>query len=211
MFNLNFDLTPFYDVSRGDNILAGLVRRLRGLKSLLTATPFEALIDSVIEQQISLTAAHVLQRKLIKSLGDKLTIEGEHYYIYPSAAKLAETFVDQLRQMGLSRNKAEYIRQISGLVCNGQLDLEKFRNYSDVQAAERELVEVKGIGIWTAEMTLVRGLGKLEALPADDIGLRRAISLYYRRGDRVSSQEVRQIAEKMGGLEGTGRLLSDYG
>jgi DNA-3-methyladenine glycosylase II len=62
--------------------------------------------------------------------------------------------------------------------------------------------KIRGIGVWTAELTQIRGFGKLEALPADDLGVRRAISHYYYRDRRISSEEARQIAVKWGEWKG---------
>ncbi len=202
LLNLKLDLKPFYSVAEKDKVMSGMVKRLRGLKSPLTATPFEALVDSIIEQQISLTVAHGLQTKVIKSFGDPLSLNGESYYAYPTPANLSSVSIEEFRECGLSLRKAAYIREISTLVSQGKLDLEKYKNYDDLQATIRELDEIRGIGVWTAEMTLVRGMGRLDALPADDIGLRRIVSHYYFGDRKISSDEARSAAMKWGRWKG---------
>ncbi len=202
IFSLPLDLEPFYSVARQDPVLAVLVRRLRGLKSPVTTTPFEALVDSIIEQQISLNVAYRLENNLIRMAGEHLAINGQDYYAYPTPDKLASMTIEELRQPGLTLRKAEYLKGISGLVARGELDLEKFKNYADIRRAIQELDAVRGIGVWTAEMTLVRGMGRLEALPADDIGLRRIIAHYYFEDHRISAIEARQTAERWGVWKG---------
>jgi DNA-3-methyladenine glycosylase II len=65
-----------------------------------------------------------------------------------------------------------------------------------------ELTKIRGIGVWTAELALLRGLGRLDAIPADDIGLQRVISQYYRDNEKISAEEVRKIASSWGKWKG---------
>jgi DNA-3-methyladenine glycosylase II len=202
LFNLDFDLKPFYEYVKDDTVMAHLIRNLRGLKSPSTPTVFEALIDSIVEQQISLSVANMMERGLIKSFGEALTLDNEVYYAFPTPQELASVSIQKLRGCGLSQRKAEYIRDASRMVADGELDLEKLKDYEDANDIIRELDDVRGIGVWTAEMTLVRGMQRAEAFPADDVGLRRVISQYYRGGSGISSEEARKIAEKWGKWKG---------
>ncbi len=202
LFNLNFDLNPFYEEVKNDNIMAELTRKMRGLKSPTTPTVFEALVDSIVEQQISLNVADSMKRKLIKTFGDTLNLNGEVYYTFPTPSKLASVSSEQIRQCGLNLKKIEYIKEISKLIANGKLKLEKFKEYENTEEIIKELDEIRGIGVWTAEMTMVRGIQKLEAMPADDLGLRRIISHYYCKETRIASEEARKIAENWGKWKG---------
>ncbi|HWQ20953.1 MAG TPA: hypothetical protein VN455_14325 [Methanotrichaceae archaeon] len=125
LFSLNLDLTPFYEHVRDDGVMSLLTSRLRGLKSPSTSTVFEALIDSIIEQQISLKAAWSLERRLIRAFGDVLKLGQDVYYAYPTPDRLARAAPEELRGCGLSTRKAEYVQNVSALVRDG-LDLEKF-------------------------------------------------------------------------------------
>jgi DNA-3-methyladenine glycosylase II len=202
LFNLTFDLTPFYKEVKKDRIMACLTQRLRGLKSPTTQTAFEALIDSIVEQQISLKVANSIENRLIKRFGDALKLENEVYYVYPTPQRLASASVEVLRQCGLSFRKAEYIKSASTLIIEGKLDLEKLKSYDSADEIMRELDNVKGVGVWTAELTMLRGMQKLEALPAEDLGLRRVISHYYCGGTRITSVQARQIAQGWGKCKG---------
>jgi DNA-3-methyladenine glycosylase II len=200
--NLDLDLKPFYRKVKKDKTLSGLILMLKGLKGPTTPTVFEALIDSIVEQQISLKVANSMEGKLIKTFGDFLRLDGEIYYAFPLPGKLASASAEQLRKCGLSLKKAEYVRDISRLIADDELDLEELKRCEDVNAIIKRLDRIRGIGIWTAEMTVVRGMQKFEALPADDLGLRRVISHYYREDKPISAEEMRQIARKWGKWKG---------
>jgi DNA-3-methyladenine glycosylase II len=119
LFSLNFDLTPFYEETKADNTISSITQRLWGLKSPTTHTAFEALIDSIVEQQISLKVANSIENKLTKWFGDALSIDGEVYCVHPTPQKLASVGFDEIRQCGLSQRKAEYIQGISKRVAYG--------------------------------------------------------------------------------------------
>ncbi len=202
LFSLNFDLAPFYEDIKTDDTMARITRKLWGLKNPTTQTAFEALIDSIIEQQISLKVANSIESKLTKRFGDALSLDGEVYYVHPTPQKLASADIDAIRQCGLSQRKAEYIQGISKLIADGELDLEKLENWDSAEEIIRELDKVRGVGVWTAELTMLRGMRKLEALPADDLGLRRTIARYYCSGKMINSAQARQIALNWGKWKG---------
>jgi DNA-3-methyladenine glycosylase II len=201
LFDLDYDLKPFYEHVKSDEVLARLTRELRGLRGPATATVFEALFDSIIEQQISLNVAHGLERNVIKRFGEMLRLDSEVYYAYPTPENLACATVEELQKCGLSRRKAEYIQNVSKLITEEKLDLEELKHCEDTDAVINALDGIRGIGVWTAELTMVRGMRK-NALPADDLGLRRVIAHYYCRDKRISSDEARAIAQKWGNWKG---------
>jgi DNA-3-methyladenine glycosylase II len=202
LFHLDLDLKPFYETVKNDKTMADVTPRLWGLKSPTTPTVFEALVDSIVEQQISLKVANSLEARIIKKFGDALDLDGDVYYVYPTPQSLAAVTIDELRGCGLSFRKAEYIKGAATLIAEGKLDLEGFRSYESSEQIIKELDEIRGIGVWTAELTMLRGMQRLEALPADDLGLRRVIARYYRNGKPIKSPEARKIAENWGKWKG---------
>jgi DNA-3-methyladenine glycosylase II len=153
-----------------------LTRELWGLKNPTTPTVFEALVDSIVEQQISLKVANSLENRIIKKFGAALDLEGAIYFAYPTPQQLTSVSIEEFRQCGLSFRKGEYIKGASTLIAEGKLNLEELKNYESSEQIIRELDKIRGIGVWTAELTIVRGMQRLEALPADDLGLKRVIS-----------------------------------
>jgi DNA-3-methyladenine glycosylase II len=200
LFNLNLDLLPFYEAVKSDRIMMQITRRLWGLHSPSTATVFEALVDSIIEQQISLKAAWSMQRRLIEAFGGALNLQGRTYFAFPAPETLAAASIEQLRACGLSGRKAEYVQGVAKLVGEG-LDLESFQSRSEEKLIE-ELSRIRGVGVWTAEMTMIRGMQKYDAFPGDDIGLRRIIAHYYYEGKKITGDEARQTASAWSGWRG---------
>ncbi len=213
ILNLRLDLEKFYEAVKNDRIMAAIAEKLRGLKSPTTPTVFESLVSSIIEQQISLIVAHSMEVRVVKAFGDALRIDDRDYYIFPTPQRLASATVEELRQCGLSEKKAEYIRDVSESIIEGKLDLEGLKELGDTSAVIDRLLKVRGIGIWTAEMTVLRGMHRLEEMPADDIGLRRCIAHYYKNDQRISTGEARQIARKWGkwkGLAGFYLIIAEH-
>lgn len=202
LFNLDLDLAPFYRDVRRDPVMAKITRRLHGLKSPQTQSVFEALADSIIEQQISLSAAHAMERRVVKMFGGRMKVRDRTYYAFPTPEALAAAAPGQLRECGLSTRKIEYIRDISKAIVGGRLDLESFRQQGDTEVVIQELRRIRGIGRWTAELTALRGMAALDAIPADDLGLRRVIARYYADDRRIDADEARAIAQRWGRWKG---------
>jgi DNA-3-methyladenine glycosylase II len=202
ILNLNDYLTPFYQAVRNDPPMRELTQRLRGLKPPTTPTVFEALADSIIEQQISLAVARTLEARLTKMFGDSLVVDGQTYYAFPVPECLASATSEQFRLCGLSSMKGDYIRSAAERIVKGELDLESLRNTMDSEAIITELVKLKGVGRWTAELAILRGMHRLDAFPADDLGLRRSISRRYQRDGKISAGEARNIADQWGEWKG---------
>ena len=202
MLSLPDDLAPFYRAVSGDPVLRNLTIRLRGVRAPVTPTVFEALTDSIIEQQISLAAARSIENRLIRATGKELVLDAKKYYCYPDPAILATTPDSTFRSCGLTVRKGEYIRDVSGLILDGDLDVEGFRDYQNTDSIIDELVKIRGIGRWTAELTILRGLHRPDAFPADDVGVRRFISQFYLPGRKISAAEARAFAERWGAWKG---------
>ena len=124
MFNLNFDLKEFYEFMKSDPVMSKLTKELRGLNRRTASNVFEALASSIIEQQISLIASQSIERRMIKDHGEKLRLDDQVYYAFPTPETLSKLTREQLRESGLSLRKAEYIIDISKLIVAGKLDLD---------------------------------------------------------------------------------------
>ena len=202
IFNLGFDLASFYEEIKDDRIMLVMTRQLYGLKNPTTPTVFEALVDSIVEQQISIKVAINLESRITKAFGEKLTSDEVTYYAFPTPQNIAKATVQEVRDCGLSQRKAEYIHETAQLITNGKLDLESMKSNSRPEEIIAELDAIRGIGVWTAELTMLRGMQKLDALPADDFGIRRVISKYYCSGKPIKTAEAREIARAWGRWKG---------
>ncbi|MDD1679288.1 MAG: hypothetical protein LUO93_08940 [Methanomicrobiales archaeon] len=124
MLNVSLELSPFYRTIQNDPILGRITKHLRGLKPRKTPTVFEALVRAITEQQISLVAAHHIQERLIQAFGERLSLGGENFFVFPTPERLARTTEEELRDCGLSRNKASYIIRIARSIADVSYNLE---------------------------------------------------------------------------------------
>ncbi|MFA5346845.1 MAG: hypothetical protein WC294_01805 [Methanoregula sp.] len=146
MFNITDDILPFYQEMENDAIMVDLIHKLRGLKAPTTPTIFEALVDLVIEQQISLKAAHSIENRLIRAVGNPVTFGGDTCYCYPTPCNIAKTTDSLFRACGLTLRKGECLWGISQQLLSGTLDLDLFKTYPDTESIISEMVEIRGVG-----------------------------------------------------------------
>jgi DNA-3-methyladenine glycosylase II len=202
IFNLDFDLCFFYQEIKNDSTMHQITQQLHGLKNPTTPTVFEALVDSIVEQQISIKVAHTLEEKLVKNFGETLTIGNETYYAYPTPRNISGASVEEVQGCGLSWRTAEYTHGAAKLIVDCILDLEGLKTKESAEEIVSELDVVRGTEVWTAELTMLRGMQRLGALPADDLGVRRVISRYYCGGRAIKGSEAREIAKRWGTWKG---------
>jgi len=201
MFGSSFDFEGFRRVASPDRLMSTVLRELVGLRPVAPPTIFEGLVIAITEQQISLNTAIAIRSLLIEKYGDIVRAGGKKFYAFPTAKSLATAKQDQMRTLGLSRNKALYISELGGKVERRELDLESLRAMGDESVAA-ELTKIKGIGRWSAEYVLIRGMGRVNSLPADGLGIQRAVSEAYFGGKRIESKDVRRVLDKFAPYSG---------
>jgi DNA-3-methyladenine glycosylase II len=203
----DLDLHPFYHLVRKHPVLGPLTRKLRGLKPTRPASLLQAAVIVITEQQISLAAARSFQDRIVRRFGDEVEGTG----VFPRAAALAGAALRDLRRCGLSHRKAEYIRDLARRVLDGQLNLEALKSKPDDEV-RRILLETRGWGPWSAEYFLIRGLGRPDALPADDLGLRTIVGRYLGSGRRLSAGQVERRLEPFRPFRGLAAfyMLADW-
>lgn len=145
--------------------------------------PFQALVEAIMYQQLAGSAADAIHDRFMKVYNGR----------FPAPAQLLKTPVERLRAVGLSGRKTEYIRDLASRVHSGSIDLAGFARMADEQVVEK-LSEVKGIGMWTAEMFLIFCLGRPDVLPVGDLGLRRAMQKAYSLRALPEPERMEKIA-----------------
>lgn len=145
--------------------------------------PFVTLARSIVGQQISVKAAESVWQRVLANCGKRLT---------PATVINAGPVV--LRDSGLSARKVEYILDLANHFKNRLVRPTRWADMED-EAVIDELIDIRGIGRWTAEMFLIFNLQRPNVLPLDDIGLLRAISMLYYSGEPVSRYEAREVAQ----------------
>ena len=192
-FSTDLDLQPFHALAEKDPVLRHLVVQFRGMRIPQAPRVFEILISAIIEQQVNLSFAHKVKKVLIDKYGRSMEFEGCQYSSFPDAAALAATTPSELLPLQVSGPKARYIITISRRVIDGTLDLENLAQH-EPQVAHDKLLELLGVGHWTAQYVGLRALGHLDCLPAADVGLQKVIHHFYGLRKRPKPERVQEMA-----------------
>jgi len=177
------DLLPFYRLAASHSVLEPITKDLHGLKPMRPASLFEMLVIAITEQQISLAAAYHIRTRIIERFGDHVN----GLWAFPTPGQLSESSVADLMTCGLSQRKAEYVKGLAYKVANGLLDLDQLKTMSD-EDVRSLLLQERGLGTWSADYFLVRGLSRPDRVPANDLGIRSVVGRYLGRGQRLSPQ-----------------------
>jgi DNA-3-methyladenine glycosylase II len=172
---------------RRDPVLRDIIKRIGpcGLPNAGPVDPFEAILMSIASQQLSVKAAD--------------TIFGRFRDLFsptrmPTPQRVLALSDDKIRAVGFSRPKVGFIKDLAARVHDGRLDLAGMHVHGDEEVMA-QLVAVKGIGRWTAEIFLMFRLLRPDVLPADDLGLLNAVHRAYRMRKRPTPEKVRQLGE----------------
>lgn len=201
IFSLDVDPEPFERMCARDPVFARLLHRYNGLRPVLIASPYEALIWAVIGQQVNVAFARKLKQALVSLCGRQLSLDGSAYPLLPRPGDVACLDTRVLRDRQFSSQKAAYLVHLSQAVASGDLDFAALGTLAYHEAVSR-LMQFKGIGRWTAEYVLMRGLGAVDSIPAADLGLRAVIGRSYGLERTASEAEVRALAEAWAGWRG---------
>lgn len=192
MLGTDQDLAPFYSMAESVPAYSHLVRQFAGLHLPRTATLFESLVLAILGQQISASVARMMRLLIIERYGSYADFGDETFYAFPRPEAIAAASVDELRGLKLTQRKSEYVIGIAAAAL--QPEWEELSRLPDEEFARR-LTRLRGVGAWTAQWALIRGLARPDALPLGDLALRRGVSRLFRGGEPVTDAEVEGIAE----------------
>ena len=194
MLGTDVDLGGFYLLAANDPQLAPLVERFRGVKPPRFPTLFEALVNAVACQQLSLTMGIRLLGRLA-ALAHGPGADDVREPPFPRAERVAALRSASLRRAGFSRQKIAALRDIARAAVAGRLDPEQFSGLDDSHAVGR-LRELRGIGRWSAEYVLLRGLGRWQVFPGDDIGARNNLQGWLGLRKSLDYESLRKIVRR---------------
>ena len=201
LLGIRIDLRKFYRLSKKDSWLKPLANQFQGMKPPRLLTPFEALVNAIACQQLTLTMGIRLLNRLTEAYGLALKTEDGTVRAFPRPQDLARADLEDLRQMSFSYQKARYITSISRLIVGGELDLDEIATLDDEEAVAR-LCELKGVGRWTAEYVLLRGLGRTHIFPADDVGARNNLQKWLGLSGKMTYANTRAALSRWDGFGG---------
>ena len=186
------DVTPGYwdeacrHLSRRDRVMKKLIPRFGEARLRTRGDAFTTLARSIVGQQISVKAAQSVWDRFAAAAG------GKALQLLPAAVQALP--VALMREAGLSARKAEYLLDLARHFAAGRAHTQQWPEMDD-EAIIAELIAIRGIGRWTAEMFLIFHLMRPDVLPLDDLGLLKGISVNYFSGEPVSRAEARELGE----------------
>jgi 3-methyladenine DNA glycosylase/8-oxoguanine DNA glycosylase len=165
-----------------DPVLRGIIERVGSFRMEYGVPQFSSLAEAIVYQQLNGKAAETIFKRFAALAGDPLTPEG--------ILKLSD---EQLRGVGLSKQKSAYLKDLAQKTAAGVLDFSKLPELPDDEVIEH-LTQVKGIGVWTAHMFLIFSLRRLNVLPTGDYGVQMALKRHYRKRKLPKPKDMEKIA-----------------
>jgi DNA-3-methyladenine glycosylase II len=222
LLGLHVDLRSFYRLAAEHRRLHELARRFRGLKPPRFPTVWEGLVNGIACQQFSLTVGILLLNRLAAVCGLPFGKDAARH-AFPRPEDLAVARPESLRSLGLNRAKSRELTDLGKEIASGQLDLESFASLDNAEGMSR-LLELAGVGRWTAEYVLLRGMGRIDVFPGDDIGARNNLARWLHLRHPLDYGRVTRIVERwkpyggliyfhllLDGLERAGYLRPEVG
>jgi DNA-3-methyladenine glycosylase II len=195
LFSLDHDLAQFYTLTRREPTLRGTERTFRGLRLPRDASVYESLLYAIIGQQLSVTAALAIQRRLFAETASVLRAGAVEVPSVPPPRALVRLGPDGLRATGLSHAKCRAILELAAQGPSGAARDPRLPGLPLDEAIDR-LVEMRGVGRWTAENSLLRGTGRTDVFVAGDLGIRVALAEYGVLPRHASEEAARTWADQ---------------
>lgn len=173
-------------LSAHDPIMAGLIARYPEPVFERHSHYYRELMSSIIGQQLSVKAARAIEQRFVDLHGH-----------FPAPNEVLATPVDELRAIGLSRQKASYLIAIAEHARDERIDFARL-DHLDNQTIINELTAIKGVGVWTVHMFLIFCMARFDILPVGDLGIKRAIERAYQLPALPTPEQVAAIAEQRG-------------
>lgn len=179
LLGFRLDLRPFYSLAQQHPRLRELANRFRGLKAPRFPTVWEGLVNGITCQQFSLHVGILMLNRLSAARGASFEVPDGVRHAFPRPQDLASTTIHTLRAMGFNGVKSRALIELGQQVSGGYLDLESLENLENREALAG-LMALPAVGRWTAEYTLLRGMGRIDLFPGDDVGARNNLQRWMR-------------------------------
>ncbi|MGI9545519.1 MAG: DNA-3-methyladenine glycosylase family protein [Cyclobacteriaceae bacterium] len=199
-FDLQTELTDFYSRTKDDPVLGGLVKKYGGLRLIGIPDLFEALGWAIIGQQINLTFAYQLKKRMVETFGEKFTYNNQDHYSFPDPKLIAPLQPEDLRGMQFSNSKARYLINLAQSAVEGKLNKQELQSMSISEASDH-LCQFKGIGPWSAHYAIMKCLRFPSAFPIADVGLHHAIKNQLKLAEKPSIEQIKELAANWKGWE----------
>lgn len=201
MLGLAVDLHPFYLVANKNKVLKPLVAEFVGVKPPRFPNVFEALINAIACQQVTLDLGILLLNRLSERFGPLFVDAGAAYYAFPRPVDLANVSEQEIKKLGFSYQKARAIQELAANVANNKIELSGLEKMTNRDALDL-LLTIRGIGRWSAEYVLLRGLGRLNVFPGDDVGAQNNLQRLFQLDTKPDYGKIRDLTLRWSPFEG---------
>jgi DNA-3-methyladenine glycosylase II len=188
------DLGDWYRIAEHDPRLKPLAVRFRGMKPPRLPTVFETLVNAFACQQLSLVVGLELLNRLAALCDVRRGTGALVRYAFPTAEVVARHSAEQFQALGFSRQKVRSLLALAEGIRNGEIDVEALSGDNDLEVSAR-LRNLRGVGRWTAEYVLLRGLGRLHVFPGDDVGAQKSLARWLGRRTPLDYAGVGRVVE----------------
>ncbi len=195
LLGLKTALAGFYRLAAKDRKLKLLAASFRGMKPPRYPSVFEALVNAITCQQFTLTAGIRLLSRLVVNYGIVFKERDISFYAFPGPEGLAAAEMEDLRKIGYSRQKARSLIGLARMVVEEGFDLEALASLEDSVALQK-LTALRGVGRWTAEYALLRGLGRIHIFPGDDVGVRNRLQEWMKIPGPLDYEAVKRLLDR---------------
>jgi DNA-3-methyladenine glycosylase II len=189
------DLRDWYRMAEGDRRLRTLAARFKGVKPPRFPTIFEALVNGFACQQLSLVVGLELLNRLAVLCNVRRGTQSLTAYAFPAPHDVAPLSPSRYQAIGFSRQKVRALLALARGIDQHAIDLEGLTDNGD-DAVRSGLLELRGVGRWTTEYVLLRGLGRLHVFPGDDVGAQKSLARWLGRSDALDYAGVIEAVEK---------------
>ncbi len=165
-----------------------------GLRIPQTHDVADGLVWVIAGQQVSLAAAFSIRGRLIERFGRRVEDPRGELRLPPDLALVAESSVDELRTLGLTLRKSEYLLDLSRQVTEGELDLAALERAAP-EEIEKRLLACRGLGPWSVHYLMMRSFTLPDAVPAGDVALAESLKRYFQLDERPDPKETRRLME----------------
>lgn len=169
-------------LKKSDPILAAIIERIGPCRMEFGSPEFHSLAEAIVYQQLNGKAAETIFKRFTAVAGEPLSPQG--------ILKLSE---QQMRSVGLSKQKSSYLKDMAERAARGDLDFTRLPDMTDDEVIQH-LTQVKGVGVWTAHMFLMFTLRRPDVLPTGDFGIRMAMKKHYRKRQLPKPEQMEKIA-----------------
>ncbi len=195
MLGLQINLNWFYDLIKDDKFLHPLVLKFLGVKPPRFSSIFEALSNAISCQQLSLEAGLSIQNNFAQQYGMQFKENDQVYYAFPEPSEVIKCKYEDLMKLGFSHHKSDTFIAIATEICNNKkifINIENTPNEDVIKL----LTHFKGIGRWSAEYVLLRGLGRTDILPGDDVAVQKNIKRIFNLHKKPDYNKIKEIEKK---------------